>query len=147
MNILLALIIFLIGFSVVNGLRLLHIHYSMLKLKSEAADPELSEPRLIQTAHRRSLPYVPVYYLLVWMACSSFYFAFHASPGIYRDAIFTGILWWLLTLLLETLLWVKARHKYRLMWKEMFINSQPWNSLAYYAILISPLAISIIVTF
>ncbi len=144
MNILLALLWFLIGFVAVNSLKVLHIRRSMRKLQSKPAYSALSETELIKTAYRKSLPFIPPYYLIIWIVCSTFYFLLHTSPNIYKDALITGILWWLVTLLLEMLLWVKVQHKFQLTWKEMYMNSQPWLSLSYYAVLISPLILSVI---
>lgn len=144
MNIFLALIWFLIGFLAVNGLKLLHIQRTVQKLKLKPAYSSLSEPEIITIANRKVQPYSPSYYLVIWLVCSTFYFLLHDSPGIYKDALFTGILWWLLTLILETVIWVKGSHKYKLTWKEMYMNSQPWLSLCYYAVLVSPLILSMI---
>lgn len=144
MNIPLALLWFLIGFLAVNSLKFSHLRRTMRKLQLNPAYTEYPEAEIMKIAYRKSLPFTPAYYLLVWIVCSTFYFLFHTSPNIYIDALSTGILWWLLTALLEMLLWVKAEHKLRLTWKSMYMNSQPWLSLCYYAVLISPLVLAVI---
>lgn len=145
MNISLALLWFVIGFVLVNGLKTLHILRSSEKLKLNSAYSGMDQSGRIKSAYKKSLPFIPVYYLFVWIICSIFYFTRHDSTQIYFDALKTGILWWLLTLLLEMLGWVIVKHKLQLSWKEMYINSQPWLSISYYAVLISPLIISLII--
>jgi hypothetical protein len=144
MNLPLSILWFVIGFIAVNGLKLFQIQRKVQKLRLKPENPQKSESELIKAAYQKSQPYVPGYYLLVWIVCSTFYFLLHNSPGIYKEALMTGALWWLLTLLLEMVVWVKSSHKYQLTWKEMYMNSQPWLSLNYYAVLISPLILSMI---
>ena len=147
MNLPLALLWFLIGFVLINGVKVLHITRSAKKLQNLSVNPGSSSEKHLKTGYRKSLPYTPVYYLFVWLTCSTFYFSNHASVNIFTDALKTGILWWLLTLLFEMLIWVIAKHKLQLTWKEMYVNSQPWLSISYYAVLISPLILSMIIAF
>lgn len=144
MNLYLAIIWFLVGFVLVNGLKALHILGSGKRQKKKSVNKNVNPAQFTQSAYRKSLPYTPVYYLTVWMLCSTFYFLQHTPANIYKDALLTGIFWWLLTLLLEMLLWTVVRHRFQLTPKEMYMHSQPWISLAYYAVLISPLVLSMI---
>lgn len=145
MNLPLALLWFLVGFLAVNGLKTLHILRSSKKIQQKLSNNGISSSESIKKAYQKSLPFIPLYYLLIWIICSIFYFHQHESPRIYLDALNTGILWWLLTLLLEMLVWVIFNHKLKLSWKEMYMNSQPWLSISYYAVLISPIVISLII--
>lgn len=143
MSFTIAILWFFVGFVLSNGLKYLHISRASKKLQLKSSNKELSEDYFLKTAYLKSLPIIPLYYLLVWMLCSVFYFIMHKSANVYTEALFTGLFWWLLTLLLEMLLWVKTKHKLQLSWKEMYMKSQPWLSISYYAILISPLIISL----
>ena len=147
MNIILALIWFVVGFTLVNGIKVLHIVRSGRNLQKKSVKSDPASDNFFKIAYKKSLPYTPIYYLFVWLMCSTFYFSYHTSNDIFSDALKTGISWWLLTLLLEMLLWVIFRHKLQLSWKEMYMNSQPWLSISYYAILISPLILSMIIAF
>ncbi|MFV0391822.1 MAG: hypothetical protein ACK5KP_08065 [Paludibacteraceae bacterium] len=103
-----------------------------------------SGSQLGQKAYLKSLTIFPVYYLVVWIICSVFFLKESNPEKIYLIALIAGAIWLLLTLLLETLVWSKIRHKFQLTLKEMYQRSQPWISISYYAVLISPLIIALI---
>ena len=147
MRIPLALLWFSIGFVLVNGLKMLHIVRSANKMQEQTGYTSQETEDFQKKAYKKSLPYTPVYYLIVWLLCSTFYFSQHTAAHVFSDGLLTGILWWLLTLLLEMLLWIIARHRMQLSWKEMYMESQPWLSVSYYAVLISPLILSMIIAF
>ena len=147
MRIPLALLWFSIGFVLANGLKMLHIFLSVKKMQKQTGYMNQKTADFQKKAYKKSLPYTPVYYLIVWLLCSTFYFSQHTAVHVFSDGLLTGILWWLLTLLLEMLLWIIARHRMQLSWKEMYMESQPWLSVSYYAVLISPLILSMIIAF
>ena len=126
---------------------MLHIVRSANKMQEQTGYTSQETEDFQKKAYKKSLPYTPVYYLIVWLLCSTFYFSQHTAVHVFSDGLLTGILWWLLTLLLEMLLWIIARHRMQLSWKEMYMESQPWLSVSYYAVLISPLILSMIIAF
>ncbi|NLO70860.1 MAG: hypothetical protein GX102_07990 [Porphyromonadaceae bacterium] len=145
MNWLLLILWFIIGLILANGLRVWHIIESSKKKLKRSQNSDIGEKGFIKVANYRYLPFMPISYLAVWIACSFFYLNQINSEQIYVDALITGVVWWILVSISEMLFWVIANHKFQLTWKEMYKDSQPWSAISYYAVLISPLFIALII--
>ena len=62
------------------------------------------------------------------------------APGsMWTAAVFLGLGWMLVTIVLDLVGWVLIRHPWRMSFKEMYVDYQPWLTLIYLAIAISPL--------
>lgn len=135
---------FAIGIIAVNILKYLQIKRFLNKLSKKVNQEPTTPINLLQTAYKKSTLYFPLYYLLVWLTCSTFFFLEFRPERIVLAGLFIGIIWWALSLLLEMLVWVVSSHRFKLSWKEMYTDTQPWISLSYYAIIISPLILAVI---
>lgn len=143
MNITQAFIWFLIGFLLVNGLKFLHTIVGSRMKHQRIKNNEIPVRGYYKQTYFGMLRFQPFYYVIIWLACSYFYFSGHISGNSFTDALITGIFWWAMTVICEMLLWVLVNHTMNLSWKEMYLQSQPWISLTYYAVLVSPLVISL----
>lgn len=135
---------FIIGLITVNILKFLQIRRFQNKLKKKSNKGTTTPVNLLQVAYKKSTLYFPLYYLLVWLTCSTFLFLEFRPDKIVLTGLFIGIIWWGLSLLLEMLVWVVSNHRFKLSWKQMYADTQPWISLSYYAIIISPLILAVI---
>lgn len=144
MNVKFALIWFLVGFVLVNALKILHTILSSRKKFNRYSQKDIPVSAYYKQAYFNTLKFQPFYYVIVWLTCSYIYFTTHISNNLFTDALFTGISWWALTAIAEMLIWVLVNHKMNLTWKEMYLQSQPWISLTYYSVLVSPLVLSLI---
>lgn len=144
MNVKLAVIWFLVGFLLVNGLKFLHTVNSSRKKQQRNDNREIPVTAYYKQAYFNTLKFQPFYYVIIWLVCSYFYLSAHITGNLFTDALVTGIFWWAMTVIWEMLIWVLVNHILNLTWKEMYLQSQPWISLTYYAVLISPLFISLI---
>ena len=83
MRIPLALLWFSIGFVLVNGLKMLHIVRSANKMQEQTGYTSQETEDFQKKAYKKSLPYTPVYYLIVWLLCSTFYFSQHTAVHVF----------------------------------------------------------------
>ena len=112
----------------------------MKKLRtSEQADVQEST---VDFLFRKTMTFVPVYYLIVWIPLSVLYFSGYSGNSVFWEALTIGVLWFVLTILFEYFAWVVAKHKYTLKPETLMKRSQPWVSLSWYAVLISPIIIA-----
>ncbi len=141
MNFGLAIIFFFTGFIIINGLKALHFRKNRMSiLKTQKTN--FTENKINEQAFIKLLPYTPVYYLTVWLWCGIFYFANHTTQFLFYDGIATGVMWIVLSLIFETIIWVLIKHQMSISMKLMYVKSQPWMLLNYYIILVSPLMIA-----
>lgn len=143
MNLMMAFVWFLIGFTLINCVKFLQLSRTLQKLKTKPENANAQQAALVQLANKKTLPYLPVYYLIIWILCSSFFITGDAQTINFSDALKTGILWLALSFLFELMSWTLLKHPYRLSGKAMYKDSQPWISIMYYAILISPVLVAL----
>ena len=143
MNIKLALLLFIVGFVLVNGLKFMFVSFGYKKMLKKTAKNGIPDTDFYKSAFKPTIMFQPFYYVFVWLICSYIYISKHGSTNIFSDSLKTGILWVTLTILIEMVIWVIANHKMKLSWKEMYIYTQPWILLNYYAVFVSPLILSL----
>lgn len=135
---------FLIGFVAVNLLKFLQIKRFLNKLRKKPNPQTQTRANQLHAAYKKSTLYFPLYYLLVWLTCSTFLFLEIKPEKIVLTGLFIGLGWWALSLLIEMIIWVVSNHRFKLSWKEMYVDTQPWVSLSYYSIIISPIILAVI---
>jgi hypothetical protein len=140
----LMLLWFAVGFIVTNALVILHVFLSKRKLEKIPSNAHLTSSYIVQTAYRKSSPVFPLYYLVVWMFCSYFYFAQHVTIHPFVDAVVTAVVWFALTMILEQFFGKLILNRYDLQPKEIRKHSKIWISVCYYIVLISPITIALI---
>lgn len=141
MDIQLAIICFIIGFIIANGIKFLHFRRNTKRISSKTGQ-NLIRKDINELAFSKLLPYIPIYYLVIWIVCSSFYFSNHTSTSLFYDGLSTGITWLSLSFIFETGVWVLLKHKLSISMKQMYLKSQPWILLSYYIVLVSPLMLA-----
>ncbi len=135
---------FVAGFIVSNGLKILQVFLSKRKLEKIPSNAPLNALYILQTAYRKSSPVFPLYYLVVWLFCSYFYFAQHITVHPFVDAAVTAVIWFALTVILEHVLEKLLLNRYDMQPKELHNHSKLWISVCYYIVLISPITIALI---
>ena len=90
-------------------------------------------------AYFKSLPFHPLYCLIIWPLFSFLYYRM-AKPEKkqWKTALSLGLSWSILIIIFDLISWVIIPHPYVLTFKEFYFDSQPWISMAYIAIFISP---------
>ena len=89
-------------------------------------------------AYEKTKPFHPLYNWLVFPVFAWLYFLTinNLSLGI---VLLVGVIWVSLTIVIDLIGWVLIKHPWSLSFKEFYIDYQPWITLTYLVILLSPL--------
>ncbi|WP_205402256.1 hypothetical protein [Streptococcus lutetiensis] len=103
----------------------------VLKMSSMADGPGMGE------GYEATKPWHPLYNILIFPIAAYMYLS--ALPVvILHEVILTSIVWGTLTIIVDVVGWVIIKHPWSLTFKEFYIDYQPWITLIYLAIYISP---------
>ncbi len=90
-------------------------------------------------AFRMTFPYHLLIYLICWTFYGYIYLRKRMNDKfILREAVYLGSFWLALALPLDLFVWVLIKHPYSLIFHELYIEYQPWISMTYLIVLISP---------
>ncbi len=79
----------------------------------------------------------PLYNITVFPLFSYLYFI-TLEIVTFQDVLITSILWGTITVIFDLFGWVIIKHPWSLSYKEFYVDYQPWISLIYVAIYVSP---------
>lgn len=136
-----------VGLILTNSFRIIHLKSKIVRYTHLPTTKQIAPKGIKKIALIKSLPYTPFYYLIIWIMCSVFYLQNQMIIPSVFDGLILGVSWWFAVVVIEMLGWVVIKHKYSFSFKQVYVQSQPWISLNYYAILISPIIIAFIVNF
>lgn len=128
------IIYYLIAYFVVTLIGFLHTvfniyvrHYGSVK-----TSPGMGE------AYEKTKPFHPLYNLLVFPIFAWLYFLSinNLSLGV---ALLVGLVWLSFTIVIDFIGWVLIKHPWSLSFKEFYVDYQPWITLTYLVIFLSPL--------
>jgi hypothetical protein len=88
--------------------------------------------------YERTKPFHPLYNIVIFTICASFYLNTLPAPA-FSDALLTGFIWAAITILFDVFGWVIIKHPWSLSFREFYIDYQPWITLIYLAIAVSPM--------
>jgi len=102
---------------------------------------ELGVPVTQAPAYLMTLPYHPLLNLLIWPLFGWWYLS-SLSPQVsrMREALRLGAYWTVITIVVDLLGWVLIPHIWRMTFKEFYVDYQPWITLIYLVIFLSPIA-------
>ena len=134
----------MIGYLIVTTMASLHFLFNWKVRGQEAFDSSQGLKALKAnatqfTAFKTTKPFHPVYNLLTFPAISVWMIRGLGQIPSLGQALAIGILWVMYCFILDVIFWIILPHPWRLTVKELFISYQPWITLAYMAIGISPL--------
>ena len=90
------------------------------------------------SGYEKTKPYHPIYNIIIFSIFAYLYISKLNNPT-FKEAIITGIMWCLICIVFDIFAWVIIKHPFSLSFREFYINYQPFISLIYLAILISPI--------
>lgn len=137
------LLYYFIAYSIVTVFASIHFLFNWKVRKQEAFDTSLGLRSLLANAtqfqaFKTTKPFHPIYNLLVFPIVSMKMMLQFPSIPTSVQSIRIGILWFLYCVLFDLICWVLIPHPWRLTLHELFVTYQPWITLAYLAIAISP---------
>lgn len=103
----------------------------VLKMSSMADGPGMGE------GYEATKPWHPLYNILIFPIAAYMYLSTLPIVTLH-EVIVTSIVWGTLTIIVDIVGWVIIKHPWSLTFKEFYIDYQPWITLIYLAIYISP---------
>ncbi|MGJ7439359.1 hypothetical protein SAMN05216470_1965 [Streptococcus equinus] len=103
----------------------------VLKMSSMADGPGMGE------GYEATKPWHPLYNILIFPIAAYMYLSTLPIVTLH-EVIVTSIVWGTLTIIVDVVGWVIIKHPWSLTFKEFYIDYQPWITLIYLAIYISP---------
>lgn len=103
----------------------------VLKMSSMADGPGMGE------GYEATKPWHPLYNILIFPIAAYMYLSTLPVVTLY-EVVLTSLLWGTLTIIVDVVGWVIIKHPWSLTFKEFYIDYQPWITLIYLAIYISP---------
>lgn len=105
---------------------------TVLHMKSMVDSPGMGE------GYERTKPWHPLYNIIIFPPFAYLYLAGLHTVTL-QTAVWTGLLWGTVTVVIDVIGWVLLKHPWSLTFKEFYVDYQPWITLIYLTIYASPL--------
>ncbi len=105
---------------------------TVLHMKSMVDSPGMGE------GYERTKPWHPLYNIIIFPPFAYLYLA-GLHTVTFQTAVWTGLLWGTVTIVIDVIGWVLIKHPWSLTFKEFYVDYQPWITLIYLTIYASPL--------
>lgn len=143
MIVLKSLTYYIIGYLIVTSAVSLHFLFNWKVRGQEGFDPKLGLQALKANAtqfnaFKTTKPFHPIYNIIVFPMVSIWMMNQLPSMPSLMDAVETGVLWVVYCFICDSVFWIMLPHPWRLTAHELFVDYQPWITLAYVAIFMSP---------
>ncbi|HEX2952939.1 MAG TPA: hypothetical protein VHR47_03025 [Bacillota bacterium] len=89
-------------------------------------------------SYAATVKYHPLYNIILWPVFSYLYLIMTQPNDPWFEALILGLSWSAITIVFDVVAWVLIKHPWSMRWKEMYVDYQPWISLIYLSIFISP---------
>ena len=89
-------------------------------------------------AYAKTVPFHPLYNLIIWPIFAYLYLIKINPANIWTSALVLGAAWTIITMVIDLFGWVIIRHPWRMSYQEMYVDYQPWITLIYLSIFVSP---------
>lgn len=135
MNISLSMLWLTVVYVLITIVGVLHTFYNWKFLKMES--PKGTKPSRV-LAYKKTEPYHPLYNIILFPIFSYIYLIQVNPANLYREALVIAISWTVITIVVDLIGWVLIKHPWYMTFKEMYIDYQPWITLIYLSIFVSP---------
>lgn len=88
--------------------------------------------------YAKTVPYHPLYNIVIWPFFAFLYLQRLNPIDIWEAAFWLGLAWITITIVFDLFGWVLIKHPWRMTFKEMYLDYQPWISLIYLAVFAGP---------
>ena len=100
---------------------------TVLHMKSMVDSPGMGE------GYERTKPWHPLYNIIIFPPFAYLYLAGLHTVTL-QTAVWTGLLWGTVTVVIDVIGWVLIKHPWSLTFKEFYVDYQPWITLIYLTI-------------
>ncbi len=137
MNLGLSVLWFCIAYFAVTIVGILHTVFNWKILKYETPQGIEFKPSQVP-AYIKTIPFHVLYNIILFPIFSYIYLKQVAPVNIWNEALVIAISWTSITIIVDLIGWVLIKHPWNMTFKEMYIDYQPWITLIYTAIFVSP---------
>ncbi len=133
MNIQMLLLWLIVGYAIVTWVGVGHTIFNIkvLHMKSMKESDGLGE------AYEKTKPWHPLYNIIIFPIFGFLYISGLTDASL-SNALFAGLVWTIVSILIDLVGWVLIPHPLRLTFKQFYIEYQPWITLIYIAIFLGP---------
>ncbi len=123
----------IVGYTIVTWIGVGHTIFNIkvLHMKSMKESEGLGE------AYEKTKPWHPLYNIIVFPIFGFLYISGLDDASLY-GALFAGLVWAIVSILIDLVGWVLIPHPLRLTFKQFYVEYQPWITLIYIAIFLGP---------
>ncbi|WP_196121299.1 hypothetical protein [Anaerobacillus alkaliphilus] len=114
---------------------ILHTIFNWKVLKMESPKGTKASKVL---AYKKTEPYHPLYNIFLFPIFSYIYLVQVNPTNLYQEVLVIAISWTIITIVVDYIGWVLIKHPWYMTFKEMYIDYQPWITLVYISIFVSP---------
>lgn len=132
-NFKISLLCYWLAYVIVTAIGILHTIFNIYVLHMKS----MKESEGMGEGYEKTKPWHPLYNIIVFPLFSYIYFR-TLDTITFQNVIITSIVWGTITVLFDLLGWVIIKHPWSLSAKEFYVDYQPWISLIYVAIYVSP---------
>ena len=129
-----SLLWYFVAYMVVTIIGILHTVFNIvfLHMKSMKEGPGMGE------GYEKTKPFHPLYNIIIFPIFAALYLG-GLKEMTFGAALLTALLWGTLTLVIDLFGWVLIKHPWSLSFREFYVEYQPWITLIYLAIYLSPI--------
>ncbi len=129
------------SYFIVTLIGILHTIFNIvvLHMKSMKDSPGMGE------GYEKTKPWHPMYNIIIFPIFAYIYFNGLEIVTL-SNAIATSIIWGSITVVFDLIGWVLIKHPWSLSFKEFYIDYQPWITLIYIAIYLSPIIAYLVIS-
>ncbi len=122
-----------LAYAIVTLIGVLHtiFNITVLHMKSMKDGPGMGE------GYEKTKPWHPLYNIIIFPIFAWLYLNSLASITLNEVAL-TAAVWLSITLVVDLIGWVIIKHPWSLTFKEFYVDYQPWITLIYLTIFVSP---------
>jgi hypothetical protein len=95
--------------------------------------------------YAKTVPFHAFYNILIWPIFSYLYLVQLHPANLWKEALILGAGWTLICIVFDLLGWVIIKHPWSMTFKEMYVDYQPWITLIYISIFVSPLVAALLI--
>jgi len=128
-----SMLFYWIAYFVVTSIGILHTIFNIVVLKMKS----MKDSQGMGEGYEKTKPWHTLYNIIIFPIFAYLYLNGLETITV-SSVIYTSIIWGTITVIFDVIGWVLIKHPWSLTFKEFYIDYQPWITLIYLAIYISP---------
>jgi len=126
------------AYILVTIIGIMHTMFNWEVLKMETQKDIEFKPSQVP-AYIKTIPFHVLYNIVIFPMFAYIYLKQVAPVNLWEEALIIAITWTAITIVFDLVGWVLIKHPWHMTFKEMYVDYQPWITLIYITIFVSPL--------